>query len=77
MPKRLEAEILREEAKLREDIQRIHNSYKETDKEFNKWKKEVLRFEYTEHCADGDSDGDDRVRNWKRVWTAKDENDPE
>ena len=69
--------ILDEEKRFHEDIRRIDESYAETDKEFEKWKGMVLRFEHSEHCSDDHSVGDDRVCDRECVWTAEDENDPE
>jgi hypothetical protein len=77
MRKKVESEIREEEEKLKKDIQRIHDSYEKTDREFQKWKEEVLQFEHSKHRAAGDSDDDHRVQHWERVWTAEDEDDSE
>ena len=75
MRKSEQKKILQEETKLREDIRKIHDSYEQTDREFNKWKEGVLKFEYSKHCANDCSGGDDRVRDGQRIRTAEDEDD--
>lgn len=67
--------ILEEEARLKKDMQRIRDSYEEMDRDFNKWKEGVLRFEHGEHSIDDYSGGDDRVRDGQCVRTAEDEDD--
>lgn len=70
-----QSEIVSERLRFERDMQRIRNSYVETDKEFEEWKEGVLTFEHSEHSADGDSGDDDWVCNGESVWPAEDEND--
>ena len=75
MGKRARETIQDELNKLRDDVRRIHESYEETEKEFQKWKESVLKFEHFEYGTDDDSGGDDRVCDGESVWPGEDEDD--
>jgi len=75
MLKKERLEIQEERKRFENDIRRIRNSYEEEDKEFNKWKEGVLKFEHSEYSVDDSAGDDDWLCYGECVWSTEDEDD--
>ena len=67
--------IMEEHERLERDIQKMRDSFIELDKEFQKWKEGVLKFEHSEYCSDDNSELDPGIHDRERIWSDEDEND--
>lgn len=65
----------KEYEKLQNDIQQLHEEFKEMDREFEKWKERVLAFEHSQSGTDDHPGDDDRVCDGECVRASEDESD--